>query len=652
MPIGAIQGRGASSEYQDRYVQFRGIVTGILEDQNASGTRFYTVFVQDVPGSEDGDPLTSDGLAIFVGARRPGLAIGDIATFSGKVTEFYGLTELDNNDFYYTVESRNNPPPEPIELNLPADNVQSAAYLERFEAMRVTLPKSTVVGPAHVGCGFHVVRADTGLERIIISAASDPAGQIVGALHPSDVDCDAMPDVARGDEVEGLIGPLTYHFERFKIVYQDSAAMLVHPALEEASYIPPDIPAGGFIIATFNVENYFDSHDHTGNAAEPKPSPVELTLKQAKLASTIGVALDCPAFLGLQEVENAELLNRLAERLRDRCGFRYQISHVDSPDARGAETALLSNPEHFIVSRVQLRQGCTDLDTGIVDPEALCLSGQQPLFSRPPLQVEGLIDGQRLTFLINHFKSKRGGVEETAPRRLAQAEYLRLMVEEIQSADPDSKIVVLGDFNDYDGSELMSTLLGEQALVDALQSVPADRRYSYIFDGVSQLIDWIVVSRPLVDYVVGADILHTNADYPFSMAEHGDEASLGYRSSDHDVPYVIIDLVPELELTRQAPTIAAPLVQRTLETSPSATAAPVRQTPTPTPIQAPVDQATPDRIVVVESSPEPEVTTGSQNLTTASEEGQSMVVWGFVLAVGFVAAAAAVVSYRRLGRRS
>ncbi|MGD2076967.1 MAG: hypothetical protein PVH18_01190, partial [Chloroflexota bacterium] len=106
LPIGQIQGRDADATSLGQFVRFRAIVTGLLEDENLSGTRFYTVFVQDVPGAEDGDPLTSDGIAIFAGARRPELTIGDIALFSGTVTEFYGLTELDNQNLFFSVESR------------------------------------------------------------------------------------------------------------------------------------------------------------------------------------------------------------------------------------------------------------------------------------------------------------------------------------------------------------------------------------------------------------------------------------------------------------------------------------------------------------------------------------------------------------------
>lgn len=554
LPIGQIQGRGAESAHRDQVVRFRGIVTGTLEDENSRGTRFYTVFVQDLPGSEDGDPLTSDGIAIFAGARRPMLASGDIATFSGKVTEFYGLTELDNNELYFSIESRNNPLPVPAELNPPEDNEGAAAYFEKYEAMRVSLPRARVVGPSHVGCGFSVVRADVTAGRIIVGNMSDPVGQIVGVLHPSDVDCHAMPDLAYGDEIDGLVGPLTFHFDRFKIVYQDPDKLKPDPVHQDASVKRLSHPAGAFVVASFNMDNYFDTFDDTGNDAEPKPSEAELALKQAKLSATINEGLGCPAVIGLQEVENAALLAQLATSLSEPCGFRYEITHLESPDARGADLALMSEPSRVTVRQAILRQACTDLDTGVIDLEAGCLDGQQPLFSRPPLQVTVSIDGQDFAFLVNHFKSKRDGAEETAPRRLAQAAHIRRLAEEFTSNDPTTNTIVLGDFNDYDGTEVMDVLLEGGVLLDALQDVPADSRYSYIFDGASQLIDWILVSPGLTNLLRGVGILHVNADFPYRMGTNPDPPLLPFRSSDHDVPYIVVDLKPEAESTSTART--------------------------------------------------------------------------------------------------
>jgi predicted extracellular nuclease len=651
LPIGQIQGQGSASGYQDRLVSFRGIVTGMLEDENAAGTRFYTVFVQDVPGSEDGDPLTSDGLAIFAGARRPALAIGDVAIISGYVTEFYGLTELDNNDLAIWVESRNNPLPEPVILDPPTDNAQAAEYLERFEGMLVSLPLATAVGPAHVGCGFSMVRSDSGISRILARSGNEAVGQILGVLHPSDVWCDTMPAVATGDQITGLSGPLTYHFERFKIVYQDAAELSLEPAARSW----PDGPAAGedgrLVIATFNVNDYFDANDDTGSEAEPKPSPAEVALKQAKLAATISEGLNCPDVLGLQEVENQILLAELAAVVADSCGFVYQVSEVDSPDGRGADVALVSNPERVSVVNVEARQGCTGLETGLVDPNSNCLLGQQPLHSRPPLQVEIVADGQPLIVLVNHFKSKREGAEETAAWRLAQANHLQEIVQSLASADDASPVIVMGDFNDYDGSAVWQALSGQGVLVDGLRGLPDDERYSYIFDGASQLIDWILISPALADRVLAGGIWHGNADYPLQLGRSAAEASLGLRSSDHDVPYIVITTGEAAPPEAQAP--VTPTSQAEPDGRPDETVATgVGASPGPPPGQGSNQDGLPPTAAQPEVQQQvilPTAVTGDEGPEAQSGRPIMAIVLATLLLLGGGAVLAAAVIARRRG---
>ncbi|HRO92011.1 MAG TPA: hypothetical protein PLC06_16040, partial [Promineifilum sp.] len=97
LPIGAIQGMGDVSPYLNRFVNFRGVVVGRYEDVNTRGDVYYTLFVQDIPGAGDADPATSDGIAVFLGRQpRPDISLGAVVTVGGKVTEFYGLTEIDD----------------------------------------------------------------------------------------------------------------------------------------------------------------------------------------------------------------------------------------------------------------------------------------------------------------------------------------------------------------------------------------------------------------------------------------------------------------------------------------------------------------------------------------------------------------------------
>jgi predicted extracellular nuclease len=356
--------------------------------------------------------------------------------------------------------------------------------------------------------------------------------------------------------VAGISGPLIYNFDQFKIVQQDTAALTVTESPLATIPDPPTITAEQFTIATFNLENHFDTVDDTGDEAEPKPTAEQLAHKQSKLANAISTVLGCPTFIGIQEVEKATLLLELATAVAPACGFTYAVSHLESADVRGIDVALLSDPRRVTIVDVQLRQTCTTINTGIVDNHIDCPAGQQPLFSRPPLQVTTAVDNQPHTFLVNHFKSKREGETETAPRRLAQAQHILALVNELQAADAQAKIIVLGDFNDYELSAPMQ-MLTDGGLFNTLSQVPASERYSFVFGGVAQLIDGLFVSPALRDNVTAVQIFHINADYPDILAE---DANVPYQATDHDLPLLVLALDEVIEPTA----VAQPTQQATI----------------------------------------------------------------------------------------
>jgi uncharacterized protein len=552
-PIGQIQGRGEFSPYVNQIVTFRGVVTGFSADRNTQGTTYYTLFVQDPPGLEDGDPATSDGMVVFTGRQRPALELGDQVRITGLVTEFFGLTELDDDGLEIALEASGVPLPEPIVIDPPTDNAAQAAYFEALEGMRVTFGGEVqVVGPTYSGCGFAVSRLERPL-RTIRQRAEEGIGHIVPVLHTNDVNCDGFPNVKVGDRVDGLVGPLTYHFDQFKLVQQAAEAVRITAVPLPPLPNPPIAQPGQFSIASLNMENHFDALDDTGSDAEPKPSPAEIGLKQTKLAAAISQALGCPTLLAVQEVEKESLLLNLAEALAEACGFRYEVSHRDSPDARGIDLALLSDPRRAQVETVALRQGCTQLNTGIRDGTAVCPTNQSPLFSRPPFQVDLRLDGQPLTVYVNHFKSKRGGEQETTAERLAQAAHINQLVEEKLAEDEQARLIVIGDFNDYELSPTMLAMVGNGRLQNVLAQIPLEQRYSYNFGGAAQLIDGILVSPALAETLAVATIIHSNADYPDSLGNDTSPAHLPYKSTDHDLSLAIFGLAEVAEMRTAAP---------------------------------------------------------------------------------------------------
>ncbi|MCO5190194.1 MAG: hypothetical protein M9918_18635, partial [Anaerolineae bacterium] len=243
----------------------------------------------------------------------------------------------------------------------------------------------------------------------------------------------------------------------------------------------------------------------------------------------------------IQEVENETLLTDLVAELAESCDFVYEISHRESVDSRGIDVALLSNPQQAAVQAVNLRQGCTVIETGIEDESAECSADQHPLFSRPPLQVDLLVDGEPLTVFVNHFKSKRGGEVETEPRRIAQAQHINGLVRSLLERDPGAAVIVTGDFNDFGDAPAMQVMTeGDGVLTNVLWQVSEEQRYTFVFSGASQLIDGMLIAPGLLDRIADVAILHTNADFPDAWGSDLSAERIAYKSTDHDIPLLIL----------------------------------------------------------------------------------------------------------------
>jgi predicted extracellular nuclease len=87
-------------------------------------------------------------------------------------------------------------------------------------------------------------------------------------------------------------------------------------------------------------------------------------------------------------------------------------------------------------------------------------------------------------------------------------------VAEILACQPDANVIVLGDMNDFDFSLPVQALAGDE-LTNLATLLPANQRYSYIYQGNSQLFDQILVSRSLMnDHDPAFDLVHINAEFP------------------------------------------------------------------------------------------------------------------------------------------
>jgi predicted extracellular nuclease len=315
--------------------------------------------------------------------------------------------------------------------------------------------------------------------------------------------------VNTGDLVTNLVGPLAYTFGRYKV------EPIVQPLVTNND---PQIPtmafsdSDTFSIMTWNVENLFDVFDPHPSSPE-RPSLSEYKVSIAKIANTI-LAAGAPTIVGLQEVENIDILEDIAdhEYLDD---YGYQPFLIEGTDSRYIDNGYLIRGDSAEVVDVEQH----------IAPEGLT--------SRPPLRLEVEIQTGstpvRLFVLNNHFTSMSGGVEATEPRRNAQAAWNVAILEGILSENPEALVAVIGDLNSFYDSLPIDTLQNA-GLVHVFEIDPETGWYSYVFEGASQTLDHILVTPSLFDLIQRVDVLHLNADFAPPIV--GDESPLG--KSDHD----------------------------------------------------------------------------------------------------------------------
>jgi hypothetical protein len=225
------------------------------------------------------------------------------------------------------------------------------------------------------------------------------------------------------------------------------------------------------LIGFYNLENLFDTinqpdvkdEEFTPTGANKYTAEVYLDKldKLSEVISLIGLedSPDGPAILGFAEIENRSVLKDLVKhpKIKDR---NYRIVHYDSPDLRGIDVGLLYNPKYFKVKKSE----------SLFVP--LFENDSTPIFTRDILYVFGLFDGEPLHLFVNHWPSRRGGEERSAPLRMKAASIAKAKIDSIISISPNAKIILMGDLNDDPISPSVIKTLG--AKIDSSQVQQGD----------------------------------------------------------------------------------------------------------------------------------------------------------------------------------
>lgn len=258
-------------------------------------------------------------------------------------------------------------------------------------------------------------------------------------------------------------------------------------------------------VAFYNVENLFDTVDTKGvedkeytPEGENRWNTEKYYNKLENLAEVISqIGTDVspipPTILGLSEVENKQVIEDLIKQPKLQ-SHNYGIVHYDSPGDRGIDVALVYQKEFFTVLKTR------SVPVKVEDKEDFT--------TRDHLVVSGMLDNEKLHFIVNHWPSRYGGEKRSRPDRIEAAKVCRTIVDSIQEAENDPKIIVMGDFNDDPVNESVKKYLNTTG---KKRKAKDGKLYNPMYDMYKKglgtlayrdqwnLFDQLVVSRPLIE---------------------------------------------------------------------------------------------------------------------------------------------------------
>lgn len=583
LQIHDLQGAGHTTPFDDQFVEgIQGVVTYAF---TLNGVYYYTIQTPDE--LVDNELNTSEAILLYSGTKSWPIQVGDLVSVTGKVDEYAydGYSDANQTDLKTTqinvrndqsgnvaVLERNVTLPAPIILDESKMNfahidsdylkvfnpqVDAIDFWESIEGMRVQVGNVKAVAPQEHGDLITV------LESARTNSLHGGVLFEVGNANPNRIQFRLEPngparsfEVATGDRFTGPItGIVGYSYQNYKIYASLDEMKAAHSkgsATPEKTTIVKDEKK--LTIASYNLENFSNNTSETSND------------KAQKLARAFAIDMDSPDIIGVTEVQDNngssagnsaanESYERLIQAIVAAGGPRYSYLNIDpinnadggAPNAN-IRVGFLYNPARVSLpegiqsgdatSAVGYEEGKLTLNPGRIDPTNAAFNS-----SRKPLAAQFVFQGEDVIVITNHWNSKSGDTplfgaiqppvynSEIQRKQIAQIVYN--FVSDIKTKNPDANIVSVGDFNDYQFTDALKIHEGE-LMTNMINKVEDSDRYTYLYQGNSQVLDHILVSNNLVNRTV-IDILHINADF----------TDMAGRASDHDPVMVQIDLAVE-----------------------------------------------------------------------------------------------------------
>ncbi|KAL8278496.1 hypothetical protein RQP46_009186 [Phenoliferia psychrophenolica] len=448
---------------------------GVVTAKSASG--FY---IQSL--TPDDDDRTSEGLYIFGGDSVGAVSFQLPAATVDVETDVTSL-QLDRGlDFWESLEG--------MLVTIPAPRAVSRS--SRFRDIWIV--DESYATTSNAQGGINLVKLGEG--------QWDSNPEAIHLSYPLDGTRNPTTTVFLGTKFESITGIVSYAYG-FPVLYPTTTPTIV----SSPSTAYPQSPLRGDGKCQVGVANYNVLNLH----------PTGTTF--GRLAGHIVNIMNSPDVIGLEEIQDNSgatddgttssiwTLGNLTAAITAAGGPRYTAMDIDPIDKNdgGAPGGSL------------------------IDPTNSAWSG-----SRKPLTASFVVKGstatrKRLHVIVAHLASKFGSgtsmgrnqvaVNGAIEARIAEATVIKDFIAEFTKRDPDAHVVLVGDINDFSGTQpldILSSVMTELVVPDIAE------RYSYNYDQNTQQIDHILV---LPSLAAGAkvEMVHVNT-----------WGKLSAQASDHD----------------------------------------------------------------------------------------------------------------------
>lgn len=619
-PIHDIQGNGATSPLANQFVNVIGIVTG------RKGNGF---FLQASDAEADADPLTSEGVFVFTGsAPSSEAAVGNRVRVRGTVIEFarapnLPLTEISGSPSVARLSSGHAlPSPIPLAAAM-TDPAGGFGQLEALEGMRVTGSLTTVAASDGFKTPHNATGGINGILQAVITGIARPFRESgISVLDPIPgggtsppiprwdgnpeivtIDSDTLAigaglvgsayqlDLPAGSVIEGLTGPLDYDFGRYTLHRDPNVPINVTVVPQPRAARVPS--ANEFTVAAYNMERFFDNIADA-NVDDDVASSAAYATRLQKASLGVRDYLHTPDVLVAIEIENIRVLQALAAKVNADAVAAGQpdpqyVAHLlEGHDIGGIDIGYLVKTAPVAggkprVDAVSVAQPATD---PFFEPDRY-------LNDRPPLILDAVVnydDGRAFPITVigvhqrsfNDTELSDASGDRSRLKRLEQAKFLANLVQEIQAASPQTRVVVLGDFNAFAFNDGLGDIMGVTAgtpvadeetatpgdgvdlvnpdLLNLGELAPPSERYSYSFEGHAQTLDHVLVNEELIVTTRTAAVDHARINADFTDTQRSN-ATTPTRMADHDPVLAYFDprAVADLAITVAAGNASVPV---------------------------------------------------------------------------------------------